>query len=354
MFRTWAEDWVLTSNSDALFELPLKKIVEASERVTQVISVSVSPTLGIVGVHWFTHCGRDVCGCVGDGKVLVKEFCSGSNRGCVGDKFMSWYEYSVLDLREWPLSCKQCFFRTPVMNVKCNREWIVGFPRDETLWVVKVVNGDPVEPEQFFSNGEITAGSLQFSPFSDDTVIVLTTTKTGICCFHFVDLEASFREQETVVTSTIKCGETWPQGVMWMPDGATYALYKTISKSSSLIDCATFKQQHHFPEFPQVTPISKNHAYLSQLPHQKQLFQVYNTIDKLAAASLSVPCTWSLPSAHAQSGLIISTTHNFWHSSKATEIIFKLHDGPTGSHIADISVPVHPKYYFDPTASFYY
>ncbi|KAH3722453.1 hypothetical protein Pelo_18841 [Pelomyxa schiedti] len=325
MFRTWAEDWVLTSNSDALFELPLKKIVEASERVTQVISVSVSPTLGIVGVHW----------------------------GCVGDKFMSWYEYSVLDLREWPLSCKQCFFRTPVMNVKCNRERIVGFPRDETLWVVKVVNGDPVEPQQFVSNGEITAGSLQFSPFSDDTVIVLTTTKTGICCFHFVDLEASFREQETVVTSTIKCGETWPQGVMWMPDGATYALYKTISKASSLIDCATFKQQHHFPEFPQVTPISKNHAYLSQLPHQNQeFFQVYNTIDKLAAASLSVPCTWSLPSA--QSGLIISTTHNFWHSAKATEIMFKLHDGPTGSHIADICVPVHPKFYFDPTASFYY
>ncbi|KAH3763156.1 hypothetical protein Pelo_5011 [Pelomyxa schiedti] len=262
-FRAWAEDWVLTPCYDAVFGVPMERLIVELGFVRVFLCVSVSSTLGLVSVDLFTFFGSRVCGCVGDGKVLLKCYQGGEEH----------YQFKIFDSRQrgTPYIGVGPIFHNqePEIRVRCNRKWIVGFPRGESLWVVKVVGGAPLQqqPEHFF-NG-ITPGTLQFSPFSDDTVIVMpqATEKTnGVSCITFVDLDASFQAQELVITSKIELNKMWPAGLLWMPGGSLCVLNQTTEShhpicacSIFLIDCAT--QAHHFPKFPIVTPIGKNHAH---------------------------------------------------------------------------------------------
>ncbi|KAH3698759.1 hypothetical protein Pelo_19847 [Pelomyxa schiedti] len=64
--------------------------------------------------------------------------------------------------------------------------------------------------------------------------------------------------------------------------------------------------------------------------------EVYS-VTNLTTATLCVPCTWA--QASATTGLIVSTSHPSKEMFGATRIQFALHDGVTGFHVGDFTIP---------------
>ncbi|KAH3723304.1 hypothetical protein Pelo_17991 [Pelomyxa schiedti] len=354
--RQWAKDWVLRPTTQVVFALPISEpfwMVPDGHR--SFVCVSVSPTLGLVSSHWFKLLSNEqVSGCVGDGRVLVdlsphdcgeirrfsimdvvprgvgvhsRDTAVGDNGGPIGMRYQVYTE-QLLEASS---------------SLKCNRRWIVGVWRCKKICVWKVHSSDgdcggvKVSEERQFK--VVDVAEALFSPLCDD---VLVTFNEVAEVMEFIDLEASFSGKNLVVKSRQQCklGQLL-KGILWMPDGSTCTLGGWSRAENILIDTTTRKEVNFFPYEMDVTPVGSHHVLAVTLMPCTE-FQVYST-SNLTTPSLRVPCTWA--SASDPTGLIASTRHQS-EGAKATEIKFALHDGATGFHIGDFTIPVPKTFHF--------
>ncbi|KAH3757637.1 hypothetical protein Pelo_10534 [Pelomyxa schiedti] len=322
LVRAWAEDWVLRSVKDAVFDLPIRdsdEIEPSPESPTYFsLYVSVSPTMGVVTHSWFTHTWK-ICGCVGQDRLLAAS--SNINTWSVGYTVNDTNgkvvvpEFWSTDLGVW--------LYDPA--TKCNREWIVGFAGQELrLW--KVAKGGllSVCPRVVMLPVVISPRLAEFSPRNDSELIIMLNRGA-----IFVDLEASFKQGELVEFTKFECSNNDVRGVMWMADGSLGTLHH-YSSDFTLINVATRKRLT-FPKAHAVVPIDQTHAFVAPYLGMTH-YKVYNTGDELAEPppSLCVPC------AH----------------TTATEMDFSVRDGVTGFLFGTFTVPTH--YAQGRSAKFYF
>ncbi|KAH3722890.1 hypothetical protein Pelo_18404 [Pelomyxa schiedti] len=340
LVRAWAREWVLRPAADAMFRLP----IDGAHR----LCASVSPTLGLVSAHWFRRRGAwaSVCGGVGEGRVLVE-----SIQQVKGGPALNLKDYYVVDVT----GVAGGFDETTLVRVLAgletrerfsmwsNRKWIVGLPSVAEMRVWKVgsggLGGVKLSEEQRFK--VVEASTLQFSPLCDDVIMVFSSQATAQLsrgCVEFVDLEASLRQRgQLVVRSRVECKYGIPSGILWMPDGSTSTLHYDYSEHLFLRETTTGEPLTQFPKFSNVVPVGPHHVFVTTRPVRTE-FQVYST-GNLTTPSLCVPCTWASPSI-LPTGLIASTTHDKVKSCDATEIQVAVHDGATGFHVGDFSIPL--------------
>ncbi|KAH3714350.1 hypothetical protein Pelo_19140 [Pelomyxa schiedti] len=217
-----------------------------------------------------------------------------------------------------------------------NSKWIVGLVSDVEIRVWRVVGGlmsgggddsVGVAEEQRFKTVE--AVSLQFSPMCDDVIVVFST-----CGWvKFIDLEASCRQRgQLIVRSRVECKYGVPCGILWRPDGSTCTLHYGDGPAIFLLrEAATGVVLKLFPEFSNVVTVGSHHFFVTTRPDHTE-FQVYST-ENLCTASL-----W----------LVASTTHDNVKHCNATEIHVAVHDGATGFHVGDFSIPLSDPNAFNP------
>ncbi|KAH3722869.1 hypothetical protein Pelo_18424 [Pelomyxa schiedti] len=219
----WANDWVLTPAREVVFDLPLalgRDPKDRSEnpirRMRYSLYVAVSPTLAVVESYLLT-CDRNMqlFGCLGEGKLLC---------GC--DTRWEGIQCSVVNASD-PSIAIASLRSVSVGNTK----WIAGFEGESTLSLMRVVGGLPTEPVRKLPG--IDRGLLQFSPLSDDVVMVFSARFVTL-----VDLCASFNTQSLAVTGKIESIEGNPKGLLWMPDGTVCTLQGSPGRRT-LVDPTT-------------------------------------------------------------------------------------------------------------------
>ncbi|KAH3758666.1 Vacuolar protein sorting-associated protein 9A [Pelomyxa schiedti] len=355
LVRQWADDWVLSPLWDAVFHLPIDGTTWDTTGQQHFLFVSVSLTLGVLSHSWFT-CGGitcDVCGCIGDNKVLMYV----PKRGSCGDE-QAAAEHIIRDtaaggearnpecrcLPETEASLAQW---EQVRFTTCNRKWIVGcHVKGSALFIRRVVSGSPFGDDVILKASEFSRGFVpQFTPLGNDVVMLRELGEHSSAALVFVDLWESFNKKDLVVTSKIVCRTNWPMvdtGITWLPDGSLCIL-KTdmlgdLSEKKNTDFCLVEEKSNatvwDFPE-KQVTILGKNHLLAAPSiwwSGENSHFKVFHTGD-LAHPSLHVPSTWA--TGEWQSSLILSTSyHNPEHTTpSAQEIEFSLYDGLTGCHI---------------------
>ncbi|KAH3742720.1 hypothetical protein Pelo_15882 [Pelomyxa schiedti] len=357
LFRAWAEDWVLRPDCDTVFRLPIKDSAHWDKRVNLFLYLSVSPTLGVVRHSWVTRRAADtVMGCVGERRILVAS---------TNSEDWKW-RLSVVDVgtgeTTGDVNGGAAIASYGRDRVKCNRKWIVGFT-DNKLNVWKVVRGAPAAKGVCIGGVQLR-GTFEFSPLCDDVVVLLTVGQTGKPgVVTFIDLGASFKAQELVVASRVVCREHWPTGVMWLPDrnGGSLGILHHADSSYYLLsanqESAGTGKWTPFPPLRHVAPIGKSHAIVTAY-HNTTQFSVHRVGHDISEPTLSVACTWVCPSQ--TSGLIASTKFcetkselpSTDDSVAVTEteckISFAVHDGSTGFHIGDFTVPLLSGFSFEP------
>ncbi|KAH3759557.1 hypothetical protein Pelo_8643 [Pelomyxa schiedti] len=339
LFRAWAEDWVLKSDRETVFRLPIEDSAHCwAETVEHFLYLSVSPTLGVVRHSWLTRNHTvTVIGCVGQGRLLVanrEDFAWEVVDAVSGDKTGDVDRGAVV-------------VSYGKDRVKCNRKWIVAFSgQNLNLWKVA---GGAVEKRVCIGGVEFR-GDFEFSPICDDVVVQLTVGKDGnLGVVTFIDLGASFKAQELVVASRVVCRQQWPSGVMWLPDdqgGGLCILHHAESAYyllSANQDGGPAEEWRPFPPLRHVAPISKSHAIVTAYHHTTQ-FSVHRVGHDISEPILYLPCTWVHPCQ--SSGLIASTefckkkaeselpsTDASVVAERKRKISFAVHDGATGFHI---------------------
>ncbi|KAH3731769.1 hypothetical protein Pelo_17399 [Pelomyxa schiedti] len=298
--RQWACDWVLWAQRDAVFELPVwhHKLC---------LTVSVSPTLGVVSWTVFRCDDSIAMGCVGTNAILCAtpvphvggySPCYFRVMSVAGEEGTDKITTNCLEPREDKMvmwSFKSEFERSPIP--RCNKRWIVFCPdyagKDE-LWIWKVVvagNGTPWEKQQVMVNElEFRLSHVSFSPLCDDHLVIFPSYG---CSVLVSDLSATFKSGSLVITSRVSCGYL-PLNVVWMPDGSLCSLHCTSPASVHLVNATLHKRMHEFPEGHQVTPISSTQVVVVPSKREVHTFSVYHTGD-LSSATLCVPCTWASP-----------------------------------------------------------
>ncbi|KAH3731846.1 hypothetical protein Pelo_17324 [Pelomyxa schiedti] len=338
LVRQWAEDWVLPPLWDAVFRLPLEGSTGGSWEQHKMVCVSVSMTMGLVGLTEFTshsESGARVCGCIGDDRVLV------SNANV-------WWptahdrEYFIRDTKQpvWYAqhSSPEASLRAweSVSFPQCNRRWIVGFRysdgcgAESALHIHKVSCGVPVGPDVVVKcSGQLPI--VNELTLIGDTAMIRGWNSSPCRVVSFVDLQATFcNRKELVLTMEIEGDD-----LAWMLDGGT-----AVQKTGRCV----------FPPDETVIPVSRNHLFSrSSALSQVSMFRVYHTGD-LVNPSLCVPCTWAYPDR--QTGIIISTSHHNNHGGESvatmSEIEFSLHDGVSGMHIGVFRVTYSSLFTFKP------
>ncbi|KAH3756335.1 hypothetical protein Pelo_11830 [Pelomyxa schiedti] len=304
-FREWAEDWVLRPSEEAAFNLPIAE---------HFLFVSVSPTLGVVRHSWYRGAGV-IEGCVGSNRVLVRTHYAAA---------ISVTDHGVYEVVGGDGEAPKEVAWVPETRCRmicCSSKWIAGYlPNGAALYVWKVaeLGGDAARCERHFDG--VHARATQFSPLSDDVLLVFASCEAEENCVTFCDLQASVNEGKLVVTRKVPLGERHTDRIIWRPDGSVCTLHSD-SSAKYFVDNATGKQLVQFPQSTNVFPV------------------VYHTGSITSEPSHCVPCTWAAPSVGVQSQLIASTTHHAKKDRRATEIKFSVHDCSTGFHVGDFIVP---------------
>ncbi|KAH3764053.1 hypothetical protein Pelo_4082 [Pelomyxa schiedti] len=219
----------------------------------------------------------------------------------------------------------------------CSSKWITGFHPNRAalyVWQVAELGGDAARCERHFEG--VHAGNLQFSPFSDDVLLVFASCEAEEKCVTFCDLQASVNEGKLVVTRKVPFGDSYPCRIIWRPDGSMCTLHHNSSEPLlySIVENATGKRLVQFPQATPVIPVGTSHIFV----RASDQFAVYHTGSITSAPSLCFPCTWAAPSLGGLSQLIASTTHRSNKDRSASAIKFAVHDCSTGFHVGDFSV----------------
>ncbi|KAH3714529.1 hypothetical protein Pelo_18961 [Pelomyxa schiedti] len=352
MFRSWAEDWVLRPESDAVFRLPQDPCGECS-----YMCVSVSPTLGVVCHSYFRLASDTLCCCVGvigPGTVVVQSLARVDHDLC------SYYNYGILDVGDVTQQ-KQLKHGVEgatmlgasweaVEQLKCSRNWIVGHSWSG-IFILKVASGRPAGKGISLNLTAIEKSCglrllrpSQFSQSSVDDIFYFACEGFHGRRIVIVDLNATSQTMELVVKSKFfLCNTLFPKlelGIQELNDGTLCELDLEDS-SFTLRDITTGNLRATFPHAQKVTTLDQNHVLVCNSSSNKVTsFLVYHTGDLLSShlvESLSVPsCTWVTPSLDL-SALILSTATSTDSSNNSYEL--SLHDGATGFHIGVFSLP---------------
>ncbi|KAH3758665.1 hypothetical protein Pelo_9576 [Pelomyxa schiedti] len=302
LVRQWACDWVLSPLWDAIFDLPFEGPCWKNRQYSKEVHVSVSPTLGVVNISWFTCSNEALCGCLG---MIVKDA-------------TAWdASYApVAALKSWKIP----------EYVQCNRKWIVGCTyaaRSSSLFIQKVVGGAPVGSEVVVESREYRILDVEFLPQEDNTLMLVGDYNASV----FVDLEATFLRKELVVKLKI-AGEPMrnAQGAALMPDGSPCILVRgTVPVNHySLVDASSLATRWVFPEGKTVATLQRSHVFVQRSPEDPNFWVFRN-------GSFTEP------------SFCKGLTANSLDAETEIEVEFKLHDGVTGFLIGNFSVPLKLK-----------
>ncbi|KAH3723289.1 hypothetical protein Pelo_18008 [Pelomyxa schiedti] len=279
MFRSWAEDWVLRPESDAVFRL------SDSCYACTCVCVSVSPTLGVVCHSYFRLASDTYCCCVGSigpGMVVLKSLTS------VDHELYSYYNYGILDVAQ-----------------QQQRNGVVG---GYTMLGPGACVLRLLHPIQFSQSSVDDIFYFACEAFHDKYIVI-------------VDLNATSQTMELVFS-----------------DGTLCELDLEDS-SYTLRDITNGNLRATFPHAQKVTTLDQNHVLVCNSSSNKVTsFSVYHTGDLLSShlvESLSVPsCTWVGPSLDL-STLVLSTATDDDSTNYSYDIKLSLHDGATGFHIGN-------------------
>ncbi|KAH3744474.1 hypothetical protein Pelo_14143 [Pelomyxa schiedti] len=242
--------------------------------------VSVSLTLGLLRHSQF-FVTDTVCGCVGFSRILLQNKRSGA------------YLCPIPGVSDDLAPKRVQLWDTAVC---CNRKWVVSEDSEQVLVVPDGGGTEMVfKPELIGS-----VGAHYFSPFNDDVLMLFSSIGTAT----FWDLKASSEQGHLVVASEIQCRD-YPQGMVWIPGGPVCIIHWDYSAPSHLVvDLTTSKEVAKFPSNYPVVPIGTSHIFA-----------------RLRFLSLA--------RGHRHQSTPTSPT----------EITFSVHDGPTGLHVGDFTVP---------------